>query len=64
MILYRKLLLIGRKKPIDVYRCETCGTLVVDERQESLMLHGGHKLKSPCRVSLLEYLALVLGIIR
>ena len=64
MIIYRKLKLIGAKKPIDVYRCMTCETLVVDESQESLKLHGGHKLKSPCKVSLLEYLALVLRIIR
>ena len=62
MIVYRGLKFIG-KAPIEVYRCETCETIVTGS-QDSLKSHAGHTLKRPCNVSLFEYLGLFLGFIR
>jgi len=51
------------RDPIEVFRCDTCGGLVVGS-DNSLRCHAGHYLKQPCRISLFEYLQLLLGIIR
>ena len=62
MIVHRKLKTFGRDS-MDVYRCLTCEAVVVGS-QRSLGQHAGHRLKSPCKISVLDYIKITLGIIR
>jgi len=48
---------------IQVYRCITCENLAT-ERSESLSHHGGHRVKQPVNVSLIEWVAIQIGMIR
>jgi hypothetical protein len=63
MIVNREVKLPFRKKPVGLFRCTTCESVVVDS-QRSLKSHGGHKLKRPFKISLWEELQLILGLIK
>jgi len=44
-----------------ILRCETCGNLVGDKQLKD---HGGHRLRTACKVSLWEWILVKLGVIR
>lgn len=62
MILTKRVSRLFRKDLV-VFRCETDRRLVT-ESQSCLSAHGGHTLKQPVDVSLIEWILIQLGVIR
>jgi hypothetical protein len=50
--------------PVEVYRCDADGGVVVPTRQSSLSAHAGHRLRQPVLLRPHEVALLWLGVIR